>query len=121
MLVSLLNDLHEATLRSKSPAMVLDTLMMLQSFTIAHFGAEEELMKRFFYPEYETHKALHDALLSAIKDLAQRFQDDDLVLTMETMQFIRRWLAEHILLTDKKLGGFLRQVASPTVVMPKLP
>jgi hemerythrin len=119
MLMSLINDLHEARLLSKDPAVLHDNLLMLEGYTRAHFAAEEEQMKQLHYPDYETHKALHDALVSSVRDMVQRFESGESVLTIESMQFMRRWLTEHILLTDKKLGAYLHQVNTTTVVMPK--
>jgi hemerythrin len=39
--------------------------------------------------------------------MAERYVSGKLLLSLEVTRFLRQWLTDHILHTDKDLGGFL--------------
>jgi hemerythrin len=106
-LVGMLNDLHDAMKQGKGGDTSGKVLSGLVEYVATHFATEEKLMKEHAYPEYLKHKLEHDALTKQALDLQKQFQEGKPVLTVELMKFLKDWLSNHILGTDKKYGPYL--------------
>lgn len=106
-LVNMLNDLFEAMLSGKGRETLGKVLSGLISYTRIHFAAEEELMKKHGFPEYPVHKKEHDALTQKVLDLDKRFRTSTVSITVETGNFLKDWLTNHILHSDRKYGQYL--------------
>ena len=59
------------------------------------------------YPEYIHHKCEHEQLTQTVLDFQSKFQKNEVGLTIEVMNFLKDWLCQHILGSDKKYGPFL--------------
>jgi len=105
-LVGMLNDLHDAMKQGKGSEVTGKVLNGLVQYVATHFAAEEKLMKEHAYPEYLKHKSEHDALTKQALDLQKQLQEGKPVLNVELMKFLKDWLSNHILGTDKKYGPF---------------
>ncbi len=105
-LVGMLNDLHDAMKQGKGSDVTGQVLSGLIQYVASHFAAEEKLMQANAYPEYLKHKKEHDALTKQAVDLQKQFQEAKPVLTVELMKFLKDWLSNHILGTDKKYGPY---------------
>jgi hemerythrin len=79
----------------------------LADYTRYHFSTEEALMRRWAFPGRAAHEAQHQAFVDRVAEMAERFSDGGLVLSLEATGFIRSWLSSHVLVTDKELGHFL--------------
>ncbi len=106
-LVGMLNELHDSMKEGKGAAMTGSVLTGLIKYVSTHFATEEKYMKQYSYPEFLNHKAEHDALTKQALDLHKQFQEGKPVLTSELLRFLRDWLSNHILGTDKKYGPYL--------------
>jgi hemerythrin len=106
-LVELLNAIYDASRVGKGRDVLGKTLNELVSYTIIHFGTEEDFMMIHGYPEYPAHKAEHEALAKKVTDFQREFDSGEVVMSAEVLMFLRDWLNDHILQTDKKLGPFL--------------
>ncbi len=106
-LVGMLNDLHSAMKEGKSKEIMGKTLDDLIAYTVTHFADEERLMKQHGYPEYDAHKAEHDKLTQQALKLQSEFKAGKAGVNMEVLNFLRDWLKNHIMGTDKKYGPFL--------------
>jgi len=106
-LVGFINDLNDAFSQAKGNDVVGKILTGLGEYTVSHFGTEQELMRKHAYPEFSDHMAKHDDLVAKVVDLTKRFQAGKMFLSVEIMMFLKTWLNDHILNTDKKLGAFL--------------
>jgi len=71
-----------------------------------HFKTEEELMSRYAYPQFEGHAAEHEAFIDKTMGLAFS-PDDDQNSPVKMLEFLKNWIIEHILGTDKPLGFYL--------------
>lgn len=106
-LVRMVNELADA-MKAGHGKDVLDKLFHgLVDYTVKHFGNEERLMQQHGYPESPDHKKQHEDLKKQAVDLQQKFKGGSSSVTIETLNFLKNWLANHILGTDKKLAGFL--------------
>ncbi len=106
-LVDMLNALHDAMKAGKGNEVLGKTLGELIQYVGVHFATEEKLMSTHGYPEYNAHKAEHIKLTQKAVDLQKNFQQGEHVLTMEVLGFLKDWLQNHILGTDKKYSPFL--------------
>jgi hemerythrin len=106
-LVELLNSFHDAMKLGKGKELMESTLSELLNYTIYHFSTEETLFKTHGYPEAIKHKKEHDALTAQALDLKERYSRGDLFLSNETMMFLKNWLNNHIIVTDRKYTAFL--------------
>jgi hemerythrin len=105
-LVELINKLHDGMSSGKSHEVMGDILQELAKYTVYHFGAEEKYMQKFAYPEYPAHKKEHDALLKQVTDFKTQFDSGKKGISMELMDFLKKWLLNHIKGTDKKYTKF---------------
>lgn len=101
-LVGMLNLLHEAMGKGQGKDVLKTLLGDLARYTVTHFANEEAYMKRFDYAELAAHKAEHEALKSKVVELKARFEGGQTMLTVETMNFLKNWLTDHIQGSDKK-------------------
>jgi hemerythrin-like metal-binding protein len=53
------------------------------------------------------HKALHHALVKKVLEFQKELESGSSFLAIEVMQFLQKWLTEHIQNTDQKYGQFL--------------
>ena len=105
-LVGMVNDLHDAMKNGKGNSVTSSVLSGLIQYVATHFATEEKYMKAHGYPEYYKHKGEHEVLTKQAIDLQKQFQEGKAVLTVELMKFLRDWLSNHILGTDKKYTPF---------------
>ncbi len=106
-LVEMLNALGDAVTEAKEDAVVGRVLDDLLSYTMWHFRHEERLMQTHGYPEFLEHKRQHGDLGEKATGLQKKYQDGDRDVAAEALSFLKAWLTEHILGTDKKLAAFL--------------
>lgn len=106
-LISLINALHDAMARGEGKDVVGKVLNELVIYTKTHFAYEENLMKKHGYPAFVQHKQLHDKLAAQVLDLETKVREGRSSVTMEVMTFLRSWLQDHILGTDKSYTSFL--------------
>ena len=79
----------------------------LEAFARVHFSTEEALMQKFNYPLIAPHIAEHEAFgreLEAIKH-----QSLEIDVCDQLVEFLQRWLAEHIGKTDHQYVPFLQR------------
>lgn len=106
-LVDAINTLHDAMKDGKGKEKAEATLDFLVDYTVQHFTAEEGLMKQKNYPDFVNHKAVHDKLVSEVKEMRTKYLEGK-ILTMQLSSFLSDWLKNHILGTDKKYVPFLK-------------
>ena len=79
----------------------------LVEYTRYHFATEERLMAASGFPASPAHCEQHAAFVRTVGDLGDRFSRGELVLSIEATTFLREWLTDHILASDKELGRHL--------------
>lgn len=106
-LVKMINDLHKAMKgREGTPAMER-ILNRLVEYTVMHFGTEEELFRKYKYPEREKHAEAHKKLVGKVSDFQKKMRSGDATISMDLMEFLKDWLVNHIKGTDAKYAPFL--------------
>lgn len=107
VLIAIINDLQEAMQAGKGKDVIENVLSRLIDYVKMHFGTEEKLMVKYAYPDQAYHKGEHFALTSQVGQLYLKVQAGKMIVTIETMDFLKNWLNNHILKTDVKFGEFL--------------
>jgi len=108
-LFELVNSLVESCDSETAMDELRSTLNFLLRYTVQHFEDEEALQIRSNFPEYEQHKKMHEDFKVTVRDLVQRFiesNSSDLLLH-DVKKILVKWLINHILEEDKKIGRHL--------------
>lgn len=109
MLVASLNELFEAMRSREANAVISGILKGLIDYVGVHFSYEESLMQKHNYPGYAQHKKEHEAFVAKVSDFVEKQKAGKLMLSMEVMNFLKQWLKDHIMGSDKKYSPFLNQ------------
>lgn len=109
-LVDLFNLLSRSVAESDSAEYIEAVLEELISCTIWHFRHEERLMLKYKYDGIEEHKEEHNELIDSVRELQQKFQNKNKLLTNEDIEYLEDWLTQHILGQDMRLGYYLTEV-----------
>lgn len=106
-LVTILNELHDSMLKGDSNSELGKTLEKLVNYTVTHFKTEEEFFEKFSYPDSVKHKAEHSDLAGKASALLKDHKAGKTVVSADLMYFLKDWLKNHILGSDKKYGPYL--------------
>ena len=109
-LVDLYNLLSHAVSEGESADYIDALLEELISCTIWHFRHEERLMLKYQYDAFEDHKSEHQDLVDSVRGLQQKFRKENKLLTSEDFEFLSKWLTEHIVRNDMRMGFYLTSV-----------
>lgn len=108
--IDILNNLN-MTLKKGEGREIIDRIIAeLEDYADFHFKTEEDLFKKYDYPEYVEHKKEHDDFKKKVKEFLEKSQNQKsgkVVLTIEISNFMLDWLINHILKSDKKFGPYL--------------
>ncbi len=105
-LIDMINDFYDNIASRSNKDNISTLLSSMKQYTLEHFTREENYMKKFNYPDYESHKKEHDVFIAKVNDLEEKFTSGKLVLSLEVTVFLRDWLKKHIMGTDKKYSDF---------------
>ncbi len=79
----------------------------LMNYADKHFKNEESLMSAVAYPLLNEQKQQHELLEDETSELAEKFLSGEQSISIETLNFLKKWVIEHVLKEDKKIGVFL--------------
>ena len=99
----MLNSFYD-DIKNKRTEAIGDLLKEVIDYASYHFSTEEAYMQRANYPDYESHKEEHAKFVEKAQDLKSRLDAGGLVLTLEVTNFLKTWIIDHVLETDKKYG-----------------
>jgi len=106
-LVFMLNTLHEASVAGDA-AIVPEIITKLKEYALMHFATEERYMKRNKYPDLFDHMSEHAFFVSKIKDFTAT-TSPQIDMLPAVLDFLKKWLVEHISNIDIKMGRFLQE------------
>jgi hemerythrin len=107
-LFNLLNTLILQVGVETNKKLIGEAVEKLLDYTKYHFSTEEYLMRKAEYPDYEAHKAEHEKFVAKAVDFFKEFDSDKAELSEEIIVFLRDWVTNHILKTDKKYQSYLK-------------
>jgi hemerythrin len=107
-LVGMLNALNAEMKLGKGSEASKKILKELLVYTQTHFATEEKLMKTHAYPGSDNHRSEHIKLLSEASGLEEQILKTTAPISIKLLQFLKKWLTDHIMAEDKKFGQFLK-------------
>ncbi|MBU1002212.1 MAG: bacteriohemerythrin [Proteobacteria bacterium] len=111
-LLELMNRLHEACSdEACNPATIQEAADLFSEYTRHHFATEEQFMDSTSYPEFEEHMEQHMECSMRALDFYGDYLAGGNEVGRDMLDFLKTWLVEHILGTDRKLGLHLRNLS----------
>lgn len=109
-LVQLINELHEA-MRTGSGKEVLEKIINeLVDYTSFHFSAEEKYLQKYEFPHFSRHKNEHVNFVAKVGEFQRNYSAGKVLLTMDINSFLKDWLLNHIMISDKEYSPFLNDL-----------
>lgn len=106
-LTDIVNNFYNIVLSGRNNIAVEEKVLQdLFDYGKEHFVTEESLMRKNAYPGFSEHRTEHNKHTSELVELYERHQSGKLI-DRDILNFIKKWLKEHILKADKELGLFL--------------
>ncbi len=105
-LVLLLNQLHDAIESNTQELLVAICLDELVKYTQTHFTQEESIMDEaegLTDDFIDSHKKTHRGFVNKIENFKKQYYEGKAEVSEGIITFLKDWLVNHILLTDKEL------------------
>jgi methyl-accepting chemotaxis protein len=110
-LLGLVDKLYQALKTDKTHESLMGIFDELLHYTSYHFGAEEAAFEEFGYPDCDSHKDLHKALVLKALELREDLQHGKPMVAVEVMEFLRDWVTQHIKGCDRLYSAFFSDKA----------
>ena len=107
VLIDLINQLNDAMSIGKGKDVLGGIFTKLLRYTQYHFTAEEKFFEQCAYPDAQSHIQAHIKLTKKVNELKNAFDGGKTILSLDTMNFLKDWVGNHIMIVDKKYGPFL--------------
>ena len=111
-LLDILNRIWFSIVNKSDASVVFSLIGELEKYTLAHFAAEETLMRVIDYPRFSDHKKEHQDFVARVAEEKKRAVESG-KLSLDLMYFLRDWLVDHILASDKHYAEFTLQAKAP--------
>jgi hemerythrin len=107
-LVGMINELYDSLGAGIDDVALRHVADHTVEHAMIHFRHEEMYFREAAYPAAEEHAALHEGFKQRVFTYRDRIgHENTAALAEELMQFLRAWLADHVLVEDKKYGVYL--------------
>ncbi|MCP4493567.1 MAG: hemerythrin family protein [Gammaproteobacteria bacterium] len=100
-LINMINALNDALNSGESKEVMVKIFDGLVVYCDKHFTFEEDLFNTHSYAGGTEHKAEHDKLRGQVMDLKKKMDDGNFMIGLELMSFLKEWLTNHIMKSDK--------------------
>jgi hemerythrin len=87
---------------------IKDVFNELISYTRYHFSAEEKLLMKFNYPDFDAHVQEHQKFIKEVEWLIVKYDQNQGDVNIEMLNFLKEWLVKHILVADKAYSSLLK-------------
>jgi hemerythrin len=104
-LFGMINELWRALAERHPQDALTGILGGLESYTIMHFEAEEELMRALGYPKLYAHRDAHQAFIRQIA-VEKRKHLDGQPAGLALLHFLNHWLVDHIETIDREYADY---------------
>jgi len=108
-LVEMVNQFYHRLREGASISDLEQLLRDLIEYTSTHFRTEEELFEKSNYPEKDVHRKIHEKLEEKVLAYQKRVEAGETSVAYDLLAFLKDWLTNHICVTDKKYGPYLRE------------
>ncbi len=107
-LFSLLNELNDAMASGQGRFVIQSVLQQLTDYTRQHFAAEESAMRIAAFDGLPAHIIEHRELTIKVEKFSAEYNNGNTSITIDILYFLRDWLDNHILCTDRKYAEALK-------------
>ncbi|MDR1893478.1 MAG: bacteriohemerythrin [Spirochaetales bacterium] len=105
-----INTLLDAIAANQSKKEISKAIRFLADYTERHFSDEEDLLKKYRYPDFDKHKKIHDAFKKTVLELENDFvSGKDAEIAQKVHNLIGDWLVFHIKGMDLQWAEFIRE------------
>ncbi|MBN2773672.1 MAG: hemerythrin family protein [Prolixibacteraceae bacterium] len=108
-LVGLLNGLYQAFMNRQHVEVVGKIIDEMAAYAAYHFETEEKYFALFRYAESSAHIQEHLEFKQKVDEFILKFKKNNGALTYEVMNYLRKWLNNHIMISDKKYTGCFKE------------
>lgn len=106
-LVFIINQLSDAMDANSDNQTIGGIFGELLEYARIHFSYEENMLKGKGYKLFSGHKAEHDALVEKLGFMHQAYLDNKAPDNQQVLFFLKIWLQDHIMETDKAYVPFV--------------
>ncbi len=108
-LFDILNKLLEAMKERKSKEVLGQIILELSKYSEEHFEREEKIFLKSNYPNKDIHIQKHKEFVEKVNQLYKDYNSGKIALSLDTALFIKDWLVNHILKTDKEYSKYIEK------------
>ncbi len=101
-LVDMINDLYASFIQGKADETIENILTEMINYTDYHFKIEEKYFEKYNYSDTKLHKEQHQGFVDKVTDFYNDYKNGNVTISYDVMDFLRKWLLNHILISDKK-------------------
>ncbi len=101
-LIEILNELYQAFVDKEHKEKIGTIINRLEEYTKYHFGTEEKYFDLFGFYDKENHIKEHQEFREKVEEFIQKYRKQSEALTYNVMVYLRNWLNNHIMGTDRK-------------------
>jgi len=108
-LIDLINELYASFIKGNAKEKAPLILEEMIKYTDYHFKTEEKFFEKYNYIETDEHKIIHKSFVDKAVELKTGVDSGKVTVSYDIMNFLRKWLLEHILGEDKKFAAFFKE------------
>lgn len=108
-LVNIINKVHDSFSNKGSVDNLSQVLDELVDYTKYHFTTEEDYFEEFDYPDKIAHLREHRDFTEKVETFIADYKNGKATVSYELINFLKEWLINHILDSDKKYVPLFRQ------------
>jgi hemerythrin len=109
VLFNIINKLYRAVLSSVEKEVIEEIIEELVDYSFVHFEHEEKLFDKFDYENTDEHIKEHEGFICKIKEFEDKITNKDSKLPLEVLNYLKTWIINHILVSDKKYVGKIEE------------
>ena len=106
-LFDIINELYDGMKAGKGKDVLGPVIEQLITYTERHFASEEAVLRRANYNFIEQQIAQHRAFVARVKKFSEDFASGAAGISVEVLDFLKTWLAQHIKGTDQQYSATL--------------
>jgi hemerythrin len=108
-IIEMLNDLYDSFLKKEHEKRLGEILTRLSDYAVYHFETEEKYFSLFGYGKRLAHIREHNDFTEKVQAFRKEFDKNSSALTYKLINFLREWLVNHILVSDKEYEKCFRE------------
>jgi hemerythrin len=108
-LFNLINGFYDNLKKESNQEAQISLILGLQDYMTIHFNKEEHLMKKYEYPNFDSHKREHNNFINNVDSYLEKIKSGKLLISIEITNYIKNWISSHIMNTDKAYAIFFAE------------